>query len=133
MTWKERYAKILKTENEIKECLNNNCHIENNIIKDIDILITGHFGNCVSIDVVCENICPFPLWNSTDNIGYIIRALIDIFDKEDDDSVNLGALKNTPIRIVYDNENQYGGKAVAIGHYMKDRFVFIEDLMQLDS
>lgn len=128
MIWKERYEKILKTENEIKEIYDNKCEIENNIIKDIDVITVGHFGNCVSIDMLCDNVCPFPLWNSTHNIGYIIRALIDIFDKEHDSGAKLSVLKGTPIRIVYQER-----KAVAIGHFMKDRFVLIEDLMQLDN
>ena len=81
--------------------------------------------------MLCENVRPFPLWSSTANVGYILRALIEIFDKEDDSSVSINALKNTPIRIVYDADNKFGGHSVAIGHFMKDRFILVDDLMKV--
>lgn len=133
MIFSERYKDMLKTEKQLREQFNNHIYIENNIIKKIDVLVTGHFGNAVSLNMLCENISPMPLWNSTDNIGYIIRALIEIFDKEDDRSVNVKELEGTPIRIVIDSDTKFGGKCVAIGHFMKDRFVLIEDLMKVKA
>lgn len=133
MIFTERYKDIIKTENDIATEYNNDYYIENNVIKDIRVLVTGHFGNIVSIDMVCENICPIPLYNNIHNIGYIIRCLIELFDKENDDSVNLNELKDTPIRIVFDDKNPYNGKAIAIGHFMSDRFIMIEDLMRLEK
>ena len=131
MVFNDRYNQSLKTEKDLKEQFNNHIYIENNIIKDIDVIVTGHYGNIVSVDMLCENIRPFPLYNSTDNIGYIIRALIEIFDKEDDNSVSINSLKNTPIRIVYDADNKFEGHSVAIGHFMKNRFILIDDLMKV--
>jgi len=131
MTYKDRYKDILYTQEDLKKRLGQSYCIENNIIKEVNIVVTGHFGNCVSLDMLCYGVCPIPLYNSTGNIGYILRALIDIFDKEQDDSVKIKELNGTPIRIVFDNKNVHGGKSVAIGHFMKDRFVFIEDLMKL--
>ena len=130
MIFNERYKKIIKTEAEIKKELGESC-IENNVIKKIDVVVTGHFGNSVSINMICENICPLGLYNSTGNIGFILRALIEIFDKEDDNSVSIKALEGTPIRLVFNSDNSWGGRAVAIGHFMKDRFVMIEDLMKI--
>lgn len=130
MIFTERYKKILKTQNELKNEIGEIC-IENNIIESVDVVITGHFGNCVSVRMLCENICPIPLYNSTSNIGYILRMLIELFDKEDDNSVSINSLNNTPIRLVFEGENSWGCKAVAIGHYMKDRFVLIDDLMKV--
>lgn len=130
MIFKERYEKIIKTEAQIKKDLGEYC-IENNVINRVDVVVTGHFGNTVSVNMLCENICPLGLYNSTGNIGYILRALIDIFDKSDDNSVNIKALEGTPIRLVFNGANSWGGKAVAIGHFMKDRFVMIDDLMKL--
>ena len=126
MIFTERYKDIIKTEKEIKEIVKG-CEIENNIIKEVRILVTGHFGNTVSVDMLCNGVCPFPLWNSTHNIGYILRALIEIFDKENDGSVNITNLNNTPIRLVFEN----GCKCIGIGHFMKDRFVLTEDLMKI--
>ena len=130
MIFKERYKGIIKTEADIKNAFGETC-IENNIIKNIDVVVTGHFGNTVSVQMLCENICPLGLYNSTGNIGYILRALIDIFDKSDDNSVNIKALEGTPIRLVFDSVNSWGGKAVAIGHFMHDRFVMIDELMKI--
>ena len=50
MIFKERYKNILKTESEIKAQLGE-CCIENNIIQKIDIVVTGHFGNAVSVSL----------------------------------------------------------------------------------
>lgn len=133
MFYKERYEGLLKTEEEVKAILNNNCCIENNKINEIRVLVTGHFGNCVSLDLLCENICPIPLYNSTHNIGFILRALIDIFDLSNDDSVDITVLKNIPIRLVFDSKNSWGSKAVAIGHFMKDRFIIIDELMKISQ
>lgn len=122
MTFFERYKDIIKTESDFTKT-----SIENDIITKVDIKITGHFGNTVSLDMICKRACPIPLWNSTHNIGYIIRFLIELFDKEDDNSVSFHILEGTPIRIVYDKDN----KAIAIGNFMEDRFIMIEDLMRL--
>lgn len=132
MIFKERYEQIIKTEAQIKTELGEYC-IENNIIEKIDVVVTGHFGNTVSVDMLCENICPLGLYNTTENIGYILRALIDIFDKENDNSVSIKALEGTPIRLVFNSNSSWGSKAVAIGHFMKDRFVLIDDLMKIQK
>lgn len=133
MIFTERYKDIIKTEAQLSEQLNSLMCVENNRIEKLDIVVTGHFGNTVSVDMLCENVRPIPLWNSTSNIGYILRALIEILDKEEDRSVSTRELDNTPIRIVYDNDNKFGGRAVAIGHPTKDRFVLIEDLMKVKA
>lgn len=133
MIFKERYKDILKTKEYFKTEYGNNFSIENNIIKEVDVVVTGHFGNTVSLTMTCENICPIPLYNSTHNIGFILRALIEIFDKEDDNAVSVSDLCNTPIRLVFDSDNPWGSKAVAIGHFIKDRFILIDDLMKIEK
>lgn len=130
MIFNERYKDLIKTANQIKEQFGDKICIENNVVKDIDVFVTGHFGCTVSVALTCENICPLGLYNSTHNIGYILRALIEIFDKEDDDPVSIYKLKNTPIRLVF-NGVPWGSKAIAIGHFMKDRFVVIDELMKI--
>lgn len=126
MLFNEKYKGIFITEKQLKDKLGGNFEIENNYIKNVDIVVIAHFGNVVAIRMDCENICPLPLYNSTHNVGYIIRALIEMFDKEKEDGVSINALNNTPIRIVL-----VKGRCVAIGHYMKDRFIFTEDLMKI--
>ena len=128
MTFIERYNDILLTKKQVEEIVSD-CTIENNYIKDVRILVTGHFGNAVSVNLLCEGVSPFPLWNSTRNIGYVIRALIEFFDKENDNSINMSTLNGTPIRLVFENNC----KCVALGHYTKDRFVLIEDLLKIQK
>lgn len=128
MTFKEKYNDILLTKSQVEEIVSN-CTIENNYIKEVRILVTGHFGNTVSVGLLCEKVSPFPLWNSTHNIGYIIRTLIEFFDKENDDPINMSVLNNTPIRLVFENNC----KCVALGHYTKDHFVLIEDLLKIQK
>ena len=119
------------TRQQVEERLGGNCAIENNIIEDVNVVVTAHFGNTVSVQMSCNNISPFPLYNSTHNVGYIIKTLIELFDKSREDGVDLSALKNTPIRLV--TNNHFGGRCVAIGHFMKDKFIFIEDLMRVQD
>ena len=99
--------------------------IENNIINKLDIEIIAHFGNCVSLIMDCYCCRPLPLYNSTANIGYIIKRLVEFLGIEEEDGLALSQIKNVPIRIVYDNN-----KTVALGHFMKDKFITIEDLME---
>lgn len=120
-------SRFYRTKKEIEEKIGE-CSVENNVIENIDIEIIAHFGNSVSLNLLCYNIRPLPLYNSTNNIGYIIRALVVLLGKEREDGINLTALKGTPIRIVFNK----GGRSVAIGHYMRDQFVLIEDLMKAD-
>ena len=57
----------------------------------------------------------------------IISILIDFFDStEKEDGCSIKILKNTPIRIVYDDY-----KPVAIGHFIEDRFLQINELLSL--
>ena len=131
MIFKERYTDILKMENDLATQFGDNYSIENNVIKKLDILVTGHFGNTVSVAMTCENVNPFPLYNSVGNIGFILRALVELFDKERDESVSISALQGTPIRLVFDSKDLYTGRCVGIGHFMKDRFILTDDLMKL--
>ena len=124
--YQETIDKIVKTKQDIEK-LYEHCSIENNIIKDIDVEITAHFGHIVSVNMMCDRIRPLPLYNSTHNIGYIIRMLVWLFDKEREDGVLLTELIGTPIRIIYGADS----RAVALGHFMKDRFILIDDLMRI--
>ena len=128
MIFKERYQDILRTESEIVVNLGHSVEVKNNVIEKACITITGHFGNCVSVELICKDCCPLGLYNSTDNVGYIIRCLIELFDQENDCGCNFDILNGVPIRLVFDNH-----KCIAIGHFMEDRFILIEDLMHLNQ
>ena len=123
-------SKIFKTEKEIREKLGE-CIIDNNVIERLDIKIIAHFGNVVCLDMLCDSCCPIPLYNSTGNIGYIIQKLIVLLGKEREDGIRLTELNETPIRIVVQGKSKFSGKIKAIGHYYKDHFVLIDDLMKV--
>ena len=135
---RKEYEKIVKTSGEIVRdeiglpdsteklsglLLNT---VKNDIIESVDITIEGHFGNCPSLDMLFKNnhrICNYVNYN----IGTILSFLIDFFDKTDDNGVSFKALENTPVRLILDDS-----RVIAIGHFMKDRFVIINDLMKLE-
>ena len=121
---------IIKTASEI-DALEHG--IENNVINSIDINTVGHFGNCVCLEIWCSNVSPMSQYNNTANLGFIIRALIVLLNKENEDGVRLSNLKNIPCRVVFSNKASWGGTAIGIGNFMKDQFVLIKDLVKIDE
>lgn len=103
--------------------------IENKIIETIDVNVIGHFGNAVSLEIFCKSVAPMSGHSNTQNIGYIIRAIIELLDLSGDNGIRLSEIKNIPCRVVYDR--QY--RCIGIGHFMKDRFVYIKDLLKIDE
>ena len=107
------------------------CWVEDNHIEEIDAEIVAHFGNCVSFYLLCDAVKPIPLWNSTNNIGYIIRTFIELLDASEEDGVCLQKLKGRKLRIAYEGEHKFAGKSIALGHPYKDKWIIIKDLMQI--
>lgn len=107
--------------------------VENNIIKNIDINIIAHFGNIPCLQIVCENICPYGTYNDIERLGFLLKAIVELFGVEREDGVLLSELKNIPCRLVFKENggNHWGERAVGIGHYMKDKFILFEDLSEL--
>ena len=117
--------KILRTEAEI---IKDGHQINNEMIGGADISVIGHFGNVVSLTVWTGCCCLIHDYNNTENLGYIIKALTELFDLTDEDGlIFFKAIKNLPVRIVSDG---WGTKVIGFGHFMKDRFVYTEDLMK---
>ena len=122
----ENANNIIKTKSQIEEM---GYGIENNIIERVDVNCIGHFGNLVTLQIVCKNVWAMSGYNNTANIGFIIKRLVELLDLTQEDGVRLSEIKNVPIRAVYSDSNcSFGSKCVGIGHFMKDRFVLIEDL-----
>lgn len=107
--------------------------VENNIITDIDINIMGHFGNIPCLTILCQNICPYGTYNDIERLGFLLKAIVEFFGLDREDGVKISQLKNIPCRIVYEGkeDNHWGGKAVGIGHFMKDRFILFKDFNEL--
>lgn len=132
MIWEDRYIDIIKSEETIRKEQKEKGYeiaITNNIIDDIRIAAVAHFANAITLTIQCVDCSLLGNFAITDNIGYILRFLVDLFDKNNDDGTNIKLLKNTPIRLIHSN-NEYG-KIIAIGHFMKNCFVYLDDIAKL--
>lgn len=121
---------IIKTEEQIKETGH---RIENNLIEEVNVNAIAHFGNITSFEIYCSNICPMSGRNNIGNLGYVIRAFIELFDLSEEDGLRLTKIKKIPCRLVFKNGFGFGNECIGIGHFMKDKFVLIDDLARLDG
>lgn len=99
--------------------------VENNMVRGVDLEILGHFGDVITPVLLLKGWRLLHGYNSTHNVGHIIRALCELFDRcpEDGGSV-LELLRDVPCRIALLDD-----KVIAIGHFMDDRFILIDDLL----
>ena len=121
---------IIKTEDQIKL---NGYAIKNNLIEDIDINIIAHFGNCVSFEISCTNISPLCGYNNTKNLGFLLKAFYELFEISEEDGLQISQVKNIPCRLIFTGEGTWGDKCIGFGHFMKDKFVFTQDFIQIDE
>ena len=119
---------IIKTQKQIEEM---GYKIENNIIEDLDVNTIAHFGNLTCFEIGCSNVYPMSCYNNIDNLGYIIRAFIELFDLSEEDGLRLTKIKNVPCRLIF--EGGYGSRCVGFGHFMKDKFVFTEEFAKVNE
>jgi hypothetical protein len=100
--------------------------VENNMIRGLDIEISEHFGDIISPVLSLKGWRLLHGHDNTHNVGFIIRALCQLFDRcpKDGGSV-LELLRDVPCRIVRLND-----EVIAIGNFVDDRFIFIDDLMK---
>lgn len=120
---------IIKTKQELE---NMGYCIENNIIEFIDINTIAHFGNCTCLEIACSNVWSMSGYNNTRNLGYLIKAFIELFDISNEDGLRLTDIKNIPCRLVF-NENSWGSKCIGFGHFMKNKFVLTEEFAKIDT
>lgn len=107
---------------------NDAIRVENDILGRIDLSITGHFNNCISLNLITDEGRELvPMYNSTKRIGFILKALVEMLDICQDDPMTISSIKNIPIRVVYKDDI-----IIAIGHHKKDRFELISELMEAD-
>ena len=109
--------------------------IANNIITDVDINTIAHFGNTTCFEIRCTDVCPMSTYNNTQNLGFILRAFIEFFEINEEDGLRISEIKNIPCRLIFDSKNGciWGSRCIGIGHFMKDKFVFIQDLANVDE
>ena len=107
---------------------------QNNMITRVDVDTIAHFGNVNCLEIECEHITPYHSFNNTRNLGYLIRALVVLFEQEREDGVRLSEIKNVPCRLVFNTSTvAFGSRAIGIGHYMKDKFILFEDFYKIDE
>lgn len=114
-----------KTEAEIFE----HHTIRNDIIRQIDIEIIGHLDNLCQLVIVGSNRVLMSGYNNTHALGYILQNLIEFFDLQDENGVFLSSIKNVPCRVILN----FQGYIVGFGHFMKDRFVMIHDIIKVGA
>ena len=116
---------IIKKKSDIET----DCHqIDNDMIRGTDISVISHFGNVVSLNVYTDCCCIIHDYNNTKNLGLIIHALTELLDLTAEDGYSFNKIKDVPIRIISDG---CFTKVLGFGHFMKDRFVYTEDLMKI--
>ncbi|WP_203632673.1 hypothetical protein [Lacticaseibacillus suibinensis] len=110
-------------------------HEENGLVRNVDFIITGHFGNIPSLWMPVDfNTGTQAIGggvNQIANAGLVMRALVELFGVDSEDGIGLTRLKDIPVRVVYDGPNPFFSKPVAIGHHFCDKFLTIKGLTQI--
>lgn len=107
--------------------------IENNIIESVDVNIIAHFGNPTCLEIACSNVWLMSAYNNTQNLGYLIRAFIALFDLSKENGLRLTEIKNIPCRLVFNGKNSWGSKCIGFGNFMKNKFVLVEDFVKVNE
>lgn len=118
---------IIKTQKQIEEM---GYKIKNNYIDYVNINTIAHFGNLTCFEIICMDVCPVSAYNNIRNLGYIIRAFIELFDLSQEDGLRLTEIKNIPCRLFYD---RWGSKCIGFGHFMKDKFVLVDEFVEINE
>lgn len=118
------YKDIVKSQSDLK-----NYHIENNMLEAIEINVIGHVGNLTTLEMFFTNCCLFSQYNLGNLIGTVLKVIFEVLELTEDNGLCLSKIKNVPVRIV--SENSWGSKVIGFGHFMKDRFVLVEDVIAI--
>lgn len=118
------YKDIVKSQSDLK-----NYHIENNMLEAIEINVIGHVGNLTTLEMFFTNCCLFSQYNLGNLIGTVLKVIFEVLELTEDNGLRLSKVKNVPVRIV--SENSWGSKVIGFGHFMKDRFVLVEDVIAI--
>lgn len=125
-----KFEDIIKTKEQIKEMGH---LIENNMIEYVDVNTIAHFGNVTCFEIVCSNICAMSSYNNLRSLGFIIKAFIELLDLSEEDGLRLSKIKNIPCRLIFEGQGGWGSKCIGFGHFMKDKFVFVDDFAKINE
>lgn len=105
----------------------------NAMLEKVDFNIIGHFGNIPAFYARVKLAGGMMQLgggvNNISNAGIIMQALVELLDAQEDDGVFLSDIKDLPIRVVF--KGGLLGKAVAVGNYLEDKFILLDDLYKL--
>lgn len=121
---------IIKTKKQVEEMGHS---IENNVIERVDVNTVAHFGNLTCFEAICSNVCAMSHYNNIGNLGYIIRAFIELFDLSEEDGLRLSEIKNIPCRLIFEGQGGWGSRCIGFGHFMKNKFVLTEEFAKIDG
>lgn len=117
----------------LKDVLAKGCSVENNLVS-LDVQVIGHFDNSVSLVISAKNIIPYSAYNNTENIGLIIKYLVELLGIEKEDGLFISEVKDVPARLIFDSKEPcWGAKCVGIGNFMEDKFIMFDVLAKMDK
>lgn len=125
-----KLKEVIKTGQEIKGMGHS---IQNDIIEKVDINTIAHFGNSTCFEIMCSNVCAMSLYHNTLNLGYIVKAFIELYDLSEEDGIRLSEIKNIPCRLIFEGQGRWGSKCIGFGHFMKDKFVLTDDFAKINE
>lgn len=127
------YSSTLKDNYiRLKDVLAKGYSVENNLIS-LDVQVIGHFGNSVSLVIAAKNVVPYCACNNTENVGIIIKYLVELLGIDKEDGLLISDVKDVPVRLIFDSKEPcWGAKCVGIGNFMEDKFVMFDVLAKMD-
>lgn len=118
------FNEIIRTEEEIKYL---GFDIETNTIAEAEIVVTAHFGNTVGLHIYCKNVAIISGYQNINNIGYMIKHLVEFFDVSEEDGLRFTEqFKYIPCRIVLDHN-----RCIGFGHATRNAFVLRDDFVKV--
>jgi len=113
---------VIITQTELKDFT-----ISNDYLESIDLEIIGHFGNVVSVRLLgnCWGTSPYV---NTANAGFVVKALVELLDLEEEDGISLSKIKHVPIRTIF-----AGNEIKGIGSFISDKFILLDHLFKINE